>query len=88
MRILMALAVVALLSATVTAQTAPVTRVAAPIKPLCQNTQRWFAQSPTVARVHPMTQEPNASEFLAVLRTERGCSKPVIVREDIGTQRR
>ncbi len=93
MRILLALGLVALLPGTAAAQTAPAIqrpaiRAAAPIKPICQDTRPRQAQSPAPARIHPMTQEPNANEYLAVLRTERGCSKPVIVREDIGVRRR
>ncbi|HVJ00298.1 MAG TPA: hypothetical protein VM657_14665 [Sphingomonas sp.] len=33
---------------------------------------------------HPLTQEPGARQEIAVLHTENGCVKPIVVGEDIG----
>ncbi|MFM9829827.1 MAG: hypothetical protein ACKVOB_13985 [Sphingomonas sp.] len=88
MRSVFTMTIFALLPAAALAQTAPVTKAAAPIKPICQDAQLHTAQSGVSVRPHRMTQEPNANEYLSVLRTEGGCTKPVVVRDDIGTQRR
>ncbi|MEO6215814.1 MAG: hypothetical protein ABIO86_07275 [Sphingomonas sp.] len=58
-------------------------------KPVCQNAEVSVADdqapSPTV---HPLTAEPPAKLILGVLRTIDGCSRPVVVREDVGAPRR
>ncbi len=58
-------------------------------KPICQNARMSYtgeqAARPTV---HPLTAEPPAALILGVLRTIDGCSRPVVVREDVGAPRR
>jgi hypothetical protein len=69
---------------------APVTAASPPdAKPVCQNTERnWAERTGKPLRAHPLTAEPNAKQILTVLRTVDGCTKPVVVREDIGPKRR
>ena len=63
--------------------------VGAAARPVCQNTDRSLADRPgQPARAHPLTAEPNAKQILAVLRTVDGCTRPVVVREDVGPKLR
>lgn len=58
-------------------------------KPVCQNLERsWAEETGKPLRAHPLTREPNAKQILTVLRTVDGCTKPVVIREDIGPKRR
>lgn len=89
MRFVLPCALFALLPALpVTAQKAPAVGAARLLKPACQDIQRRVAQSGQGARVHPMTQEPNTQLIQTVLRSENGCTRPVVVRDDIGALRR
>ncbi|MEO8374276.1 MAG: hypothetical protein ABI471_03560 [Sphingomonas bacterium] len=70
---------------------APVPKPAAPAaaKPVCQKADLSLADGQaTVPAVHPLTAEPPAKLILGVLRTVDGCSRPVVVREDVGASRR
>jgi len=69
----------------------PAATAAAPAqaKPICQNTRMSFAdRQPARLTVHPLTAEPPAKLILGVLRTVDGCSRPVVIREDVGAPRR
>ncbi|MES1974334.1 MAG: hypothetical protein V4472_17900 [Pseudomonadota bacterium] len=61
----------------------------APAEPVCQkvNLSHAALQSGTPS-VHRLTDEPAARQVLAVLRTVDGCSRPVVVREDVGAPQR
>ena len=70
---------------------APAPKPAAPAaaKPICQNVGMSFTdRQPAPPTVHPLTAEPPAKLILGVLRTVDGCSRPVVVREDVGAPRR
>jgi len=70
---------------------APVPKPAAPAaaKPVCQNADLSVTDGrAAVPAVHPLTAEPPAKLILGVLRTVDGCSRPVVVREDVGAPRR
>ena len=69
---------------------APVPKPAAPAaKPVCQNADLSIADGKAGSpAVHPLTAEPPAKLILGVLRTVDGCSRPVVVREDVGAPRR
>ena len=69
---------------------APVAAASPPdVKPVCQNVERgWAEGAGKPLRAHPLTREPNAKQILTVLRTVDGCTKPVVIREDIGPSRR
>ena len=67
---------------------APAPKPSAP-KPVCQNAGMSFTgRQPQRPTVHPLTAEPPAKLILGVLRTVDGCSRPVVIREDIGAPRR
>ncbi|GAA0332503.1 hypothetical protein GCM10009087_48390 [Sphingomonas oligophenolica] len=72
------------------AAAAPAPKPAAPAaKPVCQNTRIPYAvQRGETPRVHPLSAEPPAALILGVLRTVDGCTRPVVVREDVGAPRR
>ena len=56
---------------------------------ICQNTTaHQAAAADRTARFRRLGDLPPANEVLAVLRTEDGCSKPVIVRYGIGSHAR
>ena len=42
------------------------------------------AQGPSRG-VHPLTHEPPAKQVLTVMRSVDGCTRPVVVREEVGT---
>ena len=93
MRIVAILALAAIAAAPVPkagpAAEAPKAGPAAEAKPVCQNAEVSVADdqapSPTA---HPLTAEPPAKLILGVLRTVDGCTRPVVVREDVGAPRR
>ena len=75
--------------AAIAATPAPKPAATAPAKPICQDTRMSFAdRQPARLTVHPLTAEPPAKVILGVLRTVDGCSRPVVVREDVGAPRR
>lgn len=57
-------------------------------RPICQSTAAKAAADAKPLRAHPMTEEPNAREILTVLRTIDGCSRPVVIRDDVGAEPR
>ena len=68
---------------------APEPSPATAVKPVCQNVSRSFALDRTrPLRPHNLTAEPPAKQVLTVLRTVDGCSKPVVIREDVGAPAR
>jgi hypothetical protein len=84
MRIAVILALAAIAAAP---PTKPVATAAA--KPVCQNTNMLRAVEQTAPpTAHPLTAEPPAQLILGVLRTVDGCSRPVVIREDVGAPRR
>ena len=82
--------IVAILAlAAIAAAPAPKPAATAAAKPVCQNAGMSFAdRQPARLTVHPLTAEPPAKLILGVLRTVDGCSRPVVVREDVGAPRR
>ena len=62
--------------------------LAATPAPVCQNKTPAPAVRAAPVRVHPLTAEPPARQILTVLRTVDGCTRPVVVREDVGARRR
>lgn len=75
----MLLAAMALMATTGTA--AP----AADARPICQNSELHSADDPSEeAQLKRLDELPPANLVLTVLRTEDGCSTPVIVRYGIG----
>ena len=68
---------------------APEPSPATAVKPVCQNVNRSFAlDREKPLRPHNLTAEPPARQILTVLRTVDGCSKPVVIREDVGAPAR
>ncbi|MBR0552624.1 hypothetical protein [Stakelama marina] len=53
-------------------------------KPMCNHARSTAADRDGSVRVKPLSQEPPADQYVAVLRTVDGCEKPIIVREDVG----
>lgn len=51
----------------------------------CQNLGPTPVREKQPVRAQKLNELPNADHYLTVLRTEGGCSKPVIVRYDIGS---
>jgi len=75
--------------AVIAAAPAPKPSAPAAAKPVCQNAGMSFTgRQPQRPTVHPLTAEPPAKLILGVLRTVDGCSRPVVIREDIGAPRR
>jgi hypothetical protein len=75
--------------AAIAAAPAPKPSAPAVTKPVCQNVGMSFAdRQPQRLTVHPLTAEPPAKLILGVLRTVDGCSRPVVIREDVGAPRR
>ena len=52
--------------------------------PVCQNAKSEMAEASGPAPAQRLDRLPNAKLVLTVLRSEAGCQKPVIVRDDIG----
>ena len=74
-----------LLAATALVASAGMATPAADATPICQNRQPHLAGSPsTKAALKRLDELPPANLVLTVLRTEDGCSAPVIVRYGIG----
>lgn len=75
---------------TILALLAPVAAAGPPdAKPVCQNMKMDRVEGTGKShRAHPLTAEPNAKQILTVLRTVDGCTRPVVIREDIGPSRR
>ena len=74
-----------LLAATALVASAGMAIPAADATPICQNSQPHLADSPsTKASLKRLDELPPANLVLTVLRTEDGCSAPVIVRYGIG----
>jgi hypothetical protein len=82
--------IVAILAlAAIAAAPAPKPAAPAAAKPVCQDSRMSSTvQRGESPRVHPLTAEPPAALILGVLRTVDGCTRPVVVREDVGAPRR
>ena len=82
--------IVAILAlATIAAAPAPKPATTAAAKPVCQDSRMSYTvQRGESPRVHPLTAEPPAALILGVLRTVDGCSRPVVIRDDVGAPRR
>ena len=52
--------------------------------PVCQNANPEMARVTGTAPAQRLDRLPNAKLVLTVIRSEAGCQKPVIVRDDIG----
>jgi hypothetical protein len=75
--------------AAIAAAPAPKPAVTPTAKPVCQNADTSLADGQAARpTAHPLTAEPPAKLILGVLRTVDGCSRPVVVREDVGAPRR
>jgi hypothetical protein len=84
-----AMRIVAILAlATIAAAPAPKPAALPQAKPICQNMNRSYADTQAPLIAHPLTAEPPAKLILGVLRTVDGCTRPVVVREDVGAPRR
>ncbi len=56
-------------------------------KPICRDAQEQLVDArDKVPRARPLNQMPPAREILTVLRSVDGCSRPVVVRDDIGAK--
>jgi hypothetical protein len=79
-----------MLIATMLVLLAPVAAASPPdAKPVCQEmAMKRVERTGKPLGAHPLTAEPNAKQILTVLRTVDGCTKPVVVREDIGPKQR
>lgn len=53
-------------------------------EPVCRRADVTQASGATRPMLHPLGREPNATQVLAVLRTEGGCIKPVVVSDSVG----
>lgn len=54
-------------------------------KPGCPNAAPQYAKDKKVLKARKLGQEPAADQYLTVLRLdERGCDRPVKIRENIG----
>jgi len=83
--------IVAILALPVMMAAAPAPERPAPtaVEPVCQNSGlHQVEQRKEPLRAHKLAAEPPAKEILTVLRTIDGCSKPVVVREDVGAPAR
>jgi hypothetical protein len=83
--------IVAILALPAFVATGPARELSKPVsaKPVCQENRLSEAERrPAPLRAHPMTAEPPAKQILTVLRTVDGCSRPVVIREDVGAPRR
>ena len=82
--------IVAILAlAAIAAAPAPKPAASPVAKPICQNASMSYTGEPAARpTVHPLTSEPPAKLILGVLRTVDGCSRPVVIREDVGAPRR
>lgn len=60
-----------------------------PARPVCQEAGPRPADRAAASRARPHTlaEEPPANHVLGVLRREDGCSRPVVVRREIGRRR-
>ena len=55
-------------------------------RPACHNPgTEQIADDASRGSVHPLGAEPPAKQVLTVMRTVDGCTKPVIVRDVVGT---
>ena len=81
--------IVAILALATVAAT-PVPKQAPPAaKPVCQNSNLRNAELGTAPLgAHRLSAEPPADQILTVLRTIDGCTRPVVIREDVGAPRR
>jgi hypothetical protein len=52
--------------------------------PLCKDVTPTPVEGDNSARLRKLNELPNANLYLGVIRKEDGCSKPAIVRYDIG----
>jgi hypothetical protein len=81
--------VVILALAAIAAAPAPKPAASPSARPVCQNMDQSYAETQAASpTVHPLTAEPPAKLILGVLRTVDGCSRPVVIREDVGAPRR
>ena len=55
------------------------------VKPVCQDRTVELVEARSSSRLQKLNELPNADMVLGVVRTENGCSKPAIVRYDIGS---
>jgi len=58
---------------------------AAKAMPVCQKPGSIPVREKKPVRAQKLNELPNADHYLAVIRMEDGCSKPVIVHYDIGS---
>ena len=63
----------------------PQADTAAAAKPVCRVATATPAKNDARPAVRPLGREPNATQVLAVLRTEGGCITPVVVSESVGS---
>jgi hypothetical protein len=54
-------------------------------QPVCKDAPPTLVTEGKAGRVQKLNELPNANHYLTVIRKEGGCSKPVIVRYDIGS---
>jgi len=60
-----------------------------PAKPMCQSSAMLNVNDPKPARaIHPLGEEPPARAVRTVLRTVDSCSRPLVIRDDIGATMR
>jgi hypothetical protein len=55
--------------------------------PACRSARLQPAAADASARIRPLAEEPPATQVLALLHTEGGCSKPIPVRAKVGPAR-
>ncbi|MBO9669931.1 MAG: hypothetical protein J7485_05395 [Sphingobium sp.] len=80
-----------LFAAAIIAAATPVQRAATPQKapvltgaPVCQQAAIQKVGKAGKRGAHKLSQEPSAKELKAVLYTEGGCAKPLVVRDQVG----
>ena len=56
--------------------------------PACKAQQQVVAPPRRPVRPESLEKQPTAMQYYAVLRTENGCQKIVMVREDVGREQR
>jgi hypothetical protein len=59
-----------------------------PAKPICPVSRIEQAGAPQTPRISRLGDMPPAKEIIAVLRTVDGCEAPIVVRDEVGTNRR
>jgi hypothetical protein len=85
----MTLVAILALPAMLAAAPAPERAPSLAAKPVCQENRVSEAErGKAPVRAHPLTAEPPAKQILTVLRTVDGCTRPVVIREDVGAPAR